>query len=139
MSNPRPLRVLIVEDNPADAELVREFILETGLDVKITTVDDGQKAIDLFQRINDRTEESPDLILLDLNIPKRNGHQVLEFIRRHDGNIKVLIYSGSRSPDDMRKAKENKADGYLIKPMTVEEIDEVVIGLRNTLTLLEVP
>jgi DNA-binding NarL/FixJ family response regulator len=73
---------------------------------------------------------------LDLNLPRRNGHEVLEFIRRHDSKIKVVIYSGSKSPDDMRKAKENKADGYLVKPMTVEEIDEVVKELRNALTSL---
>jgi CheY-like chemotaxis protein len=136
MSDPRPLKVLLVEDNLADANLVKEYIRETGIAAQIMVINDGQQAIALFQRINDNIEERPDLVLLDLNLPRRNGHEVLEFIRRHDGRIKVVIYSGSKSPDDVRRAKENKADGYLVKPMTVEEIDEVVKELRNALTSL---
>ncbi len=136
MTYPRPLRVWIVEDNPGDAELAKEYVLETGFVVKITTVDDGQQAIDLFTRVNKGSEERPDLVLLDLNLPKRSGHQVLEFIRLHDTNIKVIIYSGSKSSEDIKKAKLNKADDYLVKPMTAKEMDVVVKELRNTLASL---
>jgi DNA-binding NarL/FixJ family response regulator len=75
----------------------------------------------------------PDLVLMDLNLPKRNGHEVLDFIRQHDNGVKVFIYSGSQSPDDVGRARNNKADGYLVKPMTVEEIEEAVKRLRNIL------
>jgi DNA-binding response OmpR family regulator len=87
--------------------------------------------------VNKGSEERPDLVILDLNIPKRNGHQVLEFIRRYDTKINVIIYSGSKSPEDVKKGKMNKADNYLVKPMTAEEMEVVVNELRNTLVSIE--
>jgi DNA-binding response OmpR family regulator len=132
MTNPRPIRVLVVEDNPGDARLAREYVLQTGYDVNITTVDDGQQAIDLFDPASKRSD-GPDLVLLDLNLPKRSGHHVLDHIRRQDAHLKVLIYSGSKSPEEMGKAKTNGADGYLVKPMTVDEMDAVVEELRAIL------
>ena len=129
---------MIVEDNLADAELAKEFFQETGLDVVVTIINDGQKAIELFQRMDGKSEERPDLVLLDLSIPKRSGHEVLEFVRRYDSRIKVILYTGSKSPDDFKKAKENKADSYLVKPMTMNEIDAVVKELKNILTSLAI-
>lgn len=127
----RPLRVLLIEDNPADAELAREYIKETGFCVHITTANDGQKAIDLYDVIGRRSEERPDLVLLDLNLPRRSGYEVLRSIRHRDDDVKVIIYSGSRSPEDTRRAKENQADGYLVKPMSSKEMDAVIGELRT--------
>ncbi len=95
--HPRPIRVLFVDDNPADAQLVKEYLLETGVDVKITVVKDGQRAMDMFGQKNEPLEERPDLVLLDINMPGRNGYEVLNFIRQRDNETKVILFSGSRS------------------------------------------
>jgi two-component system CitB family response regulator len=75
----------------------------------------------------------PDLVLLDLNLPKQNGQEVLEYIRRHDPDVTVVIYSGSTSPMDRQRADTSKVNGYLVKPMTGDEMDEVVFQLRKVL------
>ncbi len=134
MSNLRPIRVLVIDDNPADVRLAKECINDTGIDVDIASIDDGGKAIEFFNRLSEHPEEKPDLVLVDLNLPKRNGHEILESIRLHDGHTKVIVYSGSKSPEDLKKAKSNGIDGYLVKPMTLEEIEATVIQLRQILT-----
>lgn len=130
-----PLKVLIVEDNPLDAELVHEFIMETGCAAEVSKVGDGKMAVEFLERASS-SGERPHLVLLDLDLPKLDGHQVLEHIRAHLGNgLAVYIYSGSRSPEDLLRA-EGKADGYLVKPMGGEEMDEIVRGLRAIMTSL---
>lgn len=136
--HPRPIRVLFVDDNPADAQLVKEYLLETGVDVKITVVKDGQRAMDMFGQKNEPLEERPDLVLLDINMPGRNGYEVLNFIRQRDNETKVILFSGSRSLEDTRGAEIDNADGYIIKPMTIKEIDAVIKELRNILASLNV-
>jgi DNA-binding response OmpR family regulator len=123
--------VLLIEDILADAELAKEYIEETGYWVSIAIVDDGQKAIDYFADIENKIRERPDLVLLDLNLPRRSGHEVLEAIRRCDRTINVFIYSGSKSPEDMKMAKDNKVDGYLVKPMVSAEIDATIKELTS--------
>ena len=79
----------------------------------------------------------PDLILLDLNLPKQNGQEVLEFIRRQDKDVIMVIYSGSSSPMDRQNAETSKVNDYLVKPMTGDEMDEVVFQLRKFLKTVE--
>ena len=134
MIKPRSIRIIVIDDNPADVMLAKECINDTGIDADITSIDDGEKAIEFFNRSGEHPEERPDLVLIDLNLPKRNGHEILESIRLHDGHTKVIVYSGSKSPEDLKKAKSNGIDGYLVKPMTLEEIEATVIQLRQILT-----
>jgi CheY-like chemotaxis protein len=131
----RKVRILVVEDNRADAELLSEFITEASADTVITIADDGQRAAEIFQAMAESGEGAPDLVLVDLNLPKRSGHEVLEMIRGMDGKVKILICSGSGSPTDTEMAK-GKADGYIIKPMTVSEIDAMVARLRDIINAL---
>jgi CheY-like chemotaxis protein len=134
MTNPEPVRILIIDDNPADVMLAEECIKDTGINVVITSIDDGEKAIEFFNGLGEHLEERPDLVLIDLNLPKRNGHEILESIRLHDGQTKVIVYSGSKSPEDLKKAKSEGVEGYLVKPMTLEEIEATVVQLRQILT-----
>jgi two-component system, chemotaxis family, response regulator Rcp1 len=128
----KQLKVLLIEDNLADANLASEFIEETGFDVKMDRIEDGEKAIEYFERVSKKREERPDVVLLDLNLPRKSGHEVLEYIRQHEGDNRafVMIYTGSRSPEDILRAEKNKADGYLIKPMTADEIDAFIEDLE---------
>ncbi len=129
----KAIEVLLIEDNPADAYLACEYLNDTGYTVLVTKLQDGKAAIDFFQQVNVGNKKMPDLVLLDLNLPKQNGQEVLEYIRRQDHSVTVVIYSGSTSPMDRKRAEKSNVNGYLVKPMTGEEMDEVVFQLRNFL------
>jgi two-component system, chemotaxis family, response regulator Rcp1 len=120
----------LIEDNPGDAILASEYLYETSYPVQITIIDDGRKAIDFFENVSRGIEERPDLVLLDLNLPRRTGHEVLSFIRSRGIDVKVVIYSGSKSPLDVKRAEENKADGYLVKPMGAKEMSSIIKELK---------
>jgi CheY-like chemotaxis protein len=130
----KAIEVLLIEDNPADAYLACEYLNDTGFSVSVTKLQDGKAAIDYFEQVYNGTKEMPDLVLLDLNLPKQNGQEVLEFIRSHDQNVTVVIYSGSTSPLDRQRAENSSVNGYLVKPMTGNEMDEVVFQLKKVLT-----
>ena len=129
----KAIDVLLIEDNPADAYLACEYLNDTGYFVLVTKLQDGKAAIDFFEQVHVGIKKMPDLVLLDLNLPKQNGQEVLEFIRRHDQDVTVVIYSGSTSPMDRKRAETGKVNGYLVKPMTGDEMDEVVFQLRKVL------
>jgi CheY-like chemotaxis protein len=130
-----PLRLLLVEDNPLDADLAREYIQETGCPVEVVTVNDGEKAVEFFDRVSRQEEDRPHIVLLDINLPRINGNKVLEHIRTVLGDdVIVYMYSGSRSPLDMKRA-EGRANGFIVKPMG-DEIEEFIGQLRGVLASL---
>ena len=131
------IQVLLIEDNPADAYLACEYLNDTGFSIKVTKLQDGKAAIDFFEQVHGGTRRMPDLVLLDLNLPKQNGQEVLEFIRRQDKDVIMVIYSGSSSPMDRQNAETSKVNDYLVKPMTGDEMDEVVFQLRKFLKTVE--
>jgi CheY-like chemotaxis protein len=133
----RSIEVLLIEDNPADAYLACEYLNDTGFLVSVTKLQDGKAAIDYFEQVQEGSKRMPDLVLLDLNLPKQNGQEVLEFIRRQYNDVTVVIYSGSTSPMDRQRAETSKVNGYLVKPMTGDEMDEVVHQLKKVLGSIE--
>ena len=135
----RSLEVLLIEDNPADAYLACEYLNDTGYPVSVIRLQDGKAAIDYFEQISKGTKSTPDLVLLDLNLPKQNGQEVLEFIRRQDQDVMVVIYSGSTSPLDRQRAEASSVNGYLVKPMTGDEMDEIVFQLKKVLKSINEP
>jgi CheY-like chemotaxis protein len=115
--------------------LAAELLKETGVLISITTVNDGEMAISTLERILQTKADFPDLILLDINLPKKNGHEVLGFIARaHLANTFVAIYTGSSSPEDERKAMEHGADAYIIKPIGSKEMERTIEKFRDILT-----
>ncbi len=138
MIGQRSVRVLIVEDNKADARLVRALLEETGMPTQITMVGDGEKAIELMQSVADQKGLAPDLVLLDINLPKKNGHEVLASIRdrSHFAHTFVAMCSGSSSCEDMRSSRNHGADAYLLKPMGMDEMEEIITRLRKILISL---
>jgi two-component system, chemotaxis family, response regulator Rcp1 len=132
--NDHIVRVLLVEDNPADALLAAELIKETGVPANITAVNDGEIAITTLEKMIESQSGFPDLILLDINLPKKNGHEVLEFIgRAHLNSTFVAIYTGSSSPEDERNAKEHGADAYILKPIGSDEMERTIERFREIL------
>jgi len=137
VTNGRPVNVLIVEDNPDDVELAREYIKRTSIETRVEALDDGEKAIQLFDGLEAHSPAVPDFVLLDANMPKRRGREVLEAIRRHHDDVRVVMYSGSTSPDEMKSARDLGADGYIVKPMFSNEMETVVSQLREMLASVQ--
>lgn len=132
------MRVLIVEDNKADARLVRALVEETGMPTEITLVSDGEKAIQVMEEAAHGEWPKPDLVLLDINLPKKNGHEVLASIRDCEclSNTFVAMCSGSSSSEEISRCRSHGANAYLLKPMGLEEMDAVIERLRNILISL---
>lgn len=117
--------VLLVEDNPGDADLTREAFREAGLgDVKLSIVWDGAEAISFLRR-TDGFEKvpRPGLIFLDLNLPKLSGRSVLEEIKRDPKlcQIPVIVLSSSDAPSDIGESYDRHANCYLRKPLDFDQ------------------
>jgi CheY-like chemotaxis protein len=138
MNGPEPVRILLVDDNPADAMLAKELILETKLPAIVSVVTDGEYAITVIEEMLRSKMKMPELVLLDLNIPKRSGHEVLRLLRGMPSILTMLIvvYTGSRSPIDLETARISGANGYIVKPTDTEEIDETIVAFKELLQLL---
>lgn len=119
----RPLELLIIEDNPGDVRLLAEAFQELQANVNIRVAKDGAEGLDLVMHPRPaKTSWRPDLILLDLNLPKVNGHDVLARIKNdpHTALIPVIILTSSRAESDVRRAYQSHANAYLRKPSTLD-------------------
>lgn len=135
----RRLEVLLVEDNPGDVHLIREAFEESSIDSSLTVVTDGEAALDyLHQRNEYESETKPDLTLLDLNVPKVNGRNVLEEIKADPDlrSVPVIVLTSSVSRDDIHETYELGADGYFVKMVDpngfISLIREVEESLANS-------
>lgn len=118
----RPLRILVAEDEPGDAMLIQRAFTNSGQDISVNFVTNGQEAIDFLRRKGPYSGHSsqplPTLLLLDLRMPEVDGFDVLRWLRRHPRlrNILVIAFSSSEDAEDMRLAYELGADVYVVKP-----------------------
>ncbi|MCX6300179.1 MAG: response regulator [Bacteroidetes bacterium] len=124
------MHILLVEDNEGDILLTTETLEETNLSKKISIARDGLEAITLLDSYSFNNQDLPDLVLLDINLPKINGFAVLEHIKKTNtlSHIPVIILTTSGSPADKIMANELKASNYLIKPA---EIEDFVIAISK--------
>jgi CheY-like chemotaxis protein len=126
------LRILLVEDNPADAQMLQTSLWKTGVPVEIIRIEDGEKAID-YLASGPRTVASPccDIVLLDLNLPRVGGYEVLEYIRgrKELRSLPVIIMSGSRDTDEIDRCYQAGANSYICKPIQLEEILATAVSL----------
>lgn len=118
----RPLELLIIEDNPGDVRLLEEAFAELRANVHIKVAKDGAEAIELLSARRNEESWRPDLILLDLNLPKISGHDVLSQIKTdpHTRWIPVIVLTSSKAESDVRRAYESHANAYLRKPSTLD-------------------
>ena len=130
----RPPRILIVEDNPGDVRLIQEAFQETGRAHEAAVARDGVEALDyLFQRGEFDGAQRPDLILLDLNLPKKGGRDVLAEIKA-DGalmDIPVVVFSSSSAPPDVTGAYKLHANCYVTKPSDLDELFKVISWIEK--------
>jgi CheY-like chemotaxis protein len=114
----RPIRVLLVEDNPGDADLTRDTLEASALAYDIAVAVDGEEAIEyVLQRGRHAAAERPDLILLDLNLPRLHGAEVLAEIKRHDAlrAIPIVVFTSSDAEQDILQSYQRGANGYVTK------------------------
>ena len=137
MKTERP-RVLLVEDNPVDANLVEEALAEAHLDCDLFVVSDGAQAIAFFEHLaSGDSQELPDMVLLDLNLPKVPGEAVLQRVRstpRHAAT-KVFIISSSDAPADRERVMKLGVSGYFRKPSNLAQFLELGARVRAVLGL----
>ena len=118
MKSEKP-NVLLVEDNPADVNLVEEALEEAQLDCRLHVIQDGMRAIEFLDRIDAELDQAPpDLVLLDLNLPKVGGEEVLKRMRMSPKceGVKVMIISSSDAPGDRERMMRLGATDYFRKP-----------------------
>lgn len=130
----RPVEILLVEDNPGDARLAREAVRETGLRVDLAHVTDGVQAVDYLHQAGAYAESPhPDLVLLDLNLPRKDGREVLVEIKSDARlrRIPVAILTTSSQPGDVIRMYENHANCYIVKPITMDRFLAVVSSLGS--------
>jgi chemotaxis family two-component system response regulator Rcp1 len=131
----RQLQVLLVEDNQGDAFLIKEMLRDTGIDLDISVAENGQKALDMLNRASGVGKGPYDLVILDLNLPKVHGMEVLSYMKSMHGlkQITVVIMTGSLNRDDEIKARALGANNYLIKPSSNEEFESMTQWMKGTL------
>jgi two-component system, chemotaxis family, response regulator Rcp1 len=124
----RPFRILLVEDNPGDADLIQEVMAESEEKNEITVAVDGVEALRCL-----REGPLPDLILLDLNLPKKSGCEVLAEIKSTEAllRIPVVVLTSSEAESDLADAYRLHANCYLTKPVDLEEFLMVVRAIER--------
>ena len=128
------IRVLLVEDNPADADLMRETIELSKLRLDITTVRDGVAAIQYLRNEGAfANAPRPDLILLDLNLPRMNGRQVLAEVKGDADlcGIPVVVLTSSSAEQDIAQSYNLGANCYVIKPVDLKAFQSIVRDVEN--------
>jgi len=128
------LKVLLVEDNEADIILTSEILASAGIDQSIKVTRDGAEAIQFIKKEGPfENEHTPDLVLLDINLPKISGKEVLSFIKKHDAykSIPVIIYTSSEMEKDVIECYDAGAELYLNKSHSMESFEKVVIAIRE--------
>ena len=144
MSAPsRPAEILLIEDNPGDVELIHEALQFGKVLNRISVATDGEAALAFLNRTPGFEDAPrPDLILLDLNLPKKDGFEVLREVKAHPlvNRVPVVILTSSQADRDILKSYDLRANCFISKPV---EVDEFLAVVRSTgefwLTLVKLP
>ncbi len=130
----RPMELLLVEDGLVDARLAIGALSQGGFRHRVTLVRDGEEAMEfIFQRGKFAQVPRPDLILLDLQLPKKSGLEVLNEVKSHEGlkDIPVVIMTASEAEEDRLQCDSLRVDGYIVKPVNFEKFLELVRRLKK--------
>ena len=143
MENLKLVEILLIEDNPGDARLTQEALKDGKVRNILYIVYDGEEATDfLFKRNQYKNAPRPDLIILDLNLPKKNGQEVLAEIKADDSlkSIPVIILTISKQEQDIIRSYNLHANCFLIKPIDLNQFFEVIKSIEDFwLTLVKLP
>lgn len=142
-SNGDEISILLVEDSPGDVKLAKEALRRSGLKYSLTIANDGLEALNYLHRVKASSKSLPSIILLDLNMPNMNGHQVLNEIK-DDKELKaipVILLTVSDRPQDIDEALRLKMNYYVPKPVTAKKISVLIksfhqLNMQSTLGLI---
>lgn len=125
-----PYRVLLVEDDAADAMLIEDALLDGGVVRTISQVSDGIAALD---HLRSEDELRPDLIVLDLNMPRMSGTELLSVLKNDDElkTIPVVVLTTSAAPDDVATAYQRHANAYVTKPVNLDDFTRAVRSIES--------
>jgi two-component system, chemotaxis family, response regulator Rcp1 len=138
-----PIEILLVEDNPGDVRLTKEALKEGKVYSNLHTVKDGVEAMDFLRRQGRYKDvPRPDIILLDLNLPKKDGREVLQEIKTDEAlkRIPVVVLTTSKAEEDVLRTYNLHANCYVTKPVDLEKFIVVVKSIdRFWLTVVTLP
>lgn len=131
----KPISILLVEDNEGDILLTTEAFEDGKISNELVVARDGQEAVDLLNGhvALSELDKLPDLILLDVNLPRLNGHEVLSFIKNHDllKHIPVIMLTTSSAESDILKSYQNHANCFITKPVEINEFMQAINTIEN--------
>lgn len=137
------LKILLVEDNPGDVRLTMEALKDAEVSNQLSVVRDGVEAMEFLRREGKyNNAPRPDLILLDLNLPRKDGRQVLKEIKADETlrRIPVVVLTTSRAEEDILKAYDLSANCYITKPVDLDQFTQVMQAIEVFwLTIVKLP
>lgn len=139
----KAIEILLVEDNPGDARLTREALAMSKLRNNLHLARDGEEALAFLRREGRFAgAPAPDLILLDLNLPRRSGREVLEEVKKDVAlmHIPVVVLTSSQAEEDIMRSYQLHANCFITKPVDLEQLNKVVQGIEQFwFTLVTLP
>lgn len=130
----KKLEILLVEDNLIDVEFLKETLKTIRIDHNLHVVGNGEDAMSFLYKLGKfKTVPNPDFIILDLNLPKKDGREVLIEIKHRDDfkSIPVVILTSSNEADDIKMAYDNYANCYLTKPISIIQFKRTIKSLKK--------
>lgn len=130
----KPIHILLVEDNKGDIVLTTEALEDGKIMNSLSVVRDGEEAIRYLEKSGEYLDKpEPDLVLLDINLPKKNGHEVLQYIKESPDlkHIPVVMLTTSSDEADVMKTYKNHGNCYITKPVEIDDFIEVVATIEQ--------
>ena len=126
------INILLIEDNEGDILLTREAFEESKIVNSITAIRDGSQAIRFFENLTNK-EDIPHLVLLDINLPKVNGHEVLIYIKNHAKykSIPVIVLTTSASKKEILECYKNHVNCYIVKPIDLSDFIKAISKIED--------
>jgi len=139
----KTVNILLVEDNEGDILLTKEAFEEAKIHMNLSVARDGREAIDFLNKEGKHFNAAlPDLLLLDVNLPKKNGHEVLKYIKGNEmlKHIPVIMLTTSSSPSDINLSYNNYANCFITKPVDASDFLSVIASIESFwITIVKLP
>jgi len=131
--NLQKITILLVEDNESDARLIKEFLKEVNLNNELSIATDGIEALNYLHTHCKPVDDCPSLVILDLNLPRMGGHEVLDAMKKDNElkRIPVIILTTSTDEEDINKSYEGLASSYISKPVDFNEFEKIINSIIN--------